>query len=173
MKLADLEYAPELTLLKRVVLHRVQRARGRLRCVAIGPLRLAPTGLLKGRFDLPDEDVGHFAEDQVTAVLEAVALLAPARPLQRCATSRAGSKPSAQRWPRVSMTYAAAGATSHLQRKRSISPCCTSSLQGAAPLKRSTDRPRCRVLGGASFDGACLDVTWQVCETPEDPGSEP
>jgi RES domain len=73
MKLEELELATDLHLVVPTILCRVQRIRAHAGSVAIGPLRLAPSGLLVGRFDLPHEVVGYFAESGVTAVYETLA----------------------------------------------------------------------------------------------------
>ena len=73
MRLAELEHAVDFTLPVPLILHRVQRLKSRRGTVIVGPLRLAPRGTLSGRFDLPDDEVGYFAESGETAVYEALA----------------------------------------------------------------------------------------------------
>jgi hypothetical protein len=73
MKLEELEFETSFYLPAPTILHRVQRIRSRSGTVAIGPLRLAPRGQLRNRFDLPDDDVGYFAEGAETAVYETLA----------------------------------------------------------------------------------------------------
>jgi len=73
MKLDDLQYAPEHTLSAPTIVHRVQRLRVRRGSIRIGPLRIPPRGLLLSRFDLPDAEVGYFAETPETAIYEAMA----------------------------------------------------------------------------------------------------
>jgi len=73
MKLADFQYAPELSLAEHATLYRVQRLRSRPGTVAIGPLRVPPRGLLVGRFDLVDGEVAYFAESPETALYETLA----------------------------------------------------------------------------------------------------
>lgn len=68
MKLRDIGYAANLHLPVPSILYRVQRSRARPRSVAIGPLRLPPTGTLSGRFDLPDQPVGYFCDSDEAAV---------------------------------------------------------------------------------------------------------
>lgn len=73
MRLAELEHAVDFTLPVPLILHRVQRLKPRRGTAIVGPLRLAPRGTLSGRFDLPDDEVGYFAESGETAVYEALA----------------------------------------------------------------------------------------------------
>lgn len=74
MKLVELEHHPaDFTLPSSSVLHRLQRLRSRRGAVAVGPLRLAPRGLLLNRFDLVDDEVAYFAESCATAVYETLA----------------------------------------------------------------------------------------------------
>jgi hypothetical protein len=73
MRLTQLEHAVDFTLSAPFILHRVQRLRSRRGTVAVGALRLPPRGLLSGRFDLPDDEVGYFAESGETAVYETLA----------------------------------------------------------------------------------------------------
>lgn len=73
MKLTDLQYAPELNFSAPSVVHRVQRLTARRGSVAFGSLRVPPRGLLLGRFDLPNMEVGYFAETPEAAVYEALA----------------------------------------------------------------------------------------------------
>jgi hypothetical protein len=51
----------------------VQRLRSRRGAVAIATLRLPPRGLRAGRFDLPDDEVGYFAESGEAAIYETLA----------------------------------------------------------------------------------------------------
>jgi hypothetical protein len=73
MKLSDLQYAVESDLRAPSILYRIQRQRSRPGTVAVGPLRVAPSGLLRARFDLPHLEVGYFAESGETAVYESLA----------------------------------------------------------------------------------------------------
>jgi hypothetical protein len=73
MNLTELEYANDCDLPAPTILSRVQRQRSRPGAVAIGPLRLPPRGLMKGRFDLADDDVGYFADSPETAIYETLA----------------------------------------------------------------------------------------------------
>ena len=73
MKLTDLQYALELNLSAPSVVHRVQRLTARRGSVAFGPLRVPPPGLLLGRFDLPNLEVGYFAETPEAAIYESLA----------------------------------------------------------------------------------------------------
>lgn len=69
MKLSDLEVLTLYTLAARQSLFRVQRAgKGAVRR---GALKMAPPGLLSGRFDLPDVPCAYFAEAPDTALYEA------------------------------------------------------------------------------------------------------
>lgn len=70
MKLSDLEVVTTYTLAAGQSLFRVQRIRGS--ALRRGPLKLAPTGLLAGRFDLPDAPCAYFGESPDTALYEAV-----------------------------------------------------------------------------------------------------
>lgn len=73
MTLQELEDAPEHQLPYPAILYRVQRVRTRPSTVLIGPLKLPPRGLLTNRFDLLGDDVGYFAEADVTATYETIA----------------------------------------------------------------------------------------------------
>jgi hypothetical protein len=73
MRLTDLAYAPEFSLPDPFILSRIQRARVPAGAVAIGPLKLAPRGTLRNRFDLLDDEVGYFAESAEAAVYETLA----------------------------------------------------------------------------------------------------
>ena len=73
MKLEELEFETSFNLPVPRILHRVQRIRSRSGTLAIGPLRLPPRGQLRNRFDLPDDDVGYFADGGETAVYETLA----------------------------------------------------------------------------------------------------
>lgn len=73
MKLSDLTYCQEHTLPRLHSMYRIQRTRRTSATVAIGAVRLPPTGLLTGRFDLPDQPVGYFAEAPETAAYETLA----------------------------------------------------------------------------------------------------
>ena len=73
MKLSDLTYCQEHTLPRLHSMYRIQRTRRTASTVAIGPVRLPPTGLMGGRFDLPDRPVGYFAEEPETAAYETLA----------------------------------------------------------------------------------------------------
>lgn len=72
MKLASLQYAPQSDLSAGQALFRIQLARARPDTVRIGALRLAPSHLLSGRFDLPGVPVGYFAESPEAAVFESL-----------------------------------------------------------------------------------------------------
>jgi hypothetical protein len=70
MRLSDLEVVTTYSLAAGQSLFRVQRTgRGAVRR---GPLKLAPPGLLSGRFDLPDAPAAYFAEAPDTAIYEAL-----------------------------------------------------------------------------------------------------
>ncbi|MFK4706182.1 hypothetical protein ABIC83_003021 [Roseateles asaccharophilus] len=73
MKLTELENPPAYELTAGLELYRIQRNAIRRGAKKIGPLRLSPPGLLKGRFDLPDDVVGYFAETPETAGYECLA----------------------------------------------------------------------------------------------------
>ncbi|CAM3796316.1 RES family NAD+ phosphorylase [Roseateles saccharophilus] len=73
MNLTDLEYAPAYVLPPSLALYRVQRFAPRRGDKKAGRIRLAPPGTLSGRFDLPDELVGYFAERPETAGYECLA----------------------------------------------------------------------------------------------------
>ncbi|WP_442777241.1 RES family NAD+ phosphorylase [Sphaerotilus montanus] len=73
MKLSDLTYCQEHTLPRLHSMYRIQRTRRTASTVAIGAVRLPPTGLLTGRFDLPNAPVGYFAEEPETAAYETLA----------------------------------------------------------------------------------------------------
>ncbi|MEY4754576.1 MAG: hypothetical protein RJA44_2251 [Pseudomonadota bacterium] len=73
MKLLDLTHYEEAVLPRLHSIYRLQRTRRSPSTVSIGPLRLPPTGLLTGRFDLPDVPVGYFGESPQTAAYETVA----------------------------------------------------------------------------------------------------
>ncbi|KDB52984.1 RES domain-containing protein [Sphaerotilus natans subsp. natans DSM 6575] len=73
MKLSDLTYCQEHTLPRLHSMYRIQRTRRTASTVAVGPVRLPPTGLMSGRFDLPDTPVGYFAEEPETAAYETLA----------------------------------------------------------------------------------------------------
>ena len=70
MNLSDLNTAHETTLPAASTIWRIQRSRARSGSVAIGAIRLPPTGLMLGRFDLVTEPVGYFAETAETAIHE-------------------------------------------------------------------------------------------------------
>lgn len=70
MRFSDLEVVTTYTLAAGQSLYRVQRSRGS--AVRRGPLKLAPAGLLSGRFDLPDVPCAYFAEAPDTAIYEAL-----------------------------------------------------------------------------------------------------
>ncbi|GAB3653184.1 RES family NAD+ phosphorylase [Ramlibacter alkalitolerans] len=70
MKLSDLEVITTYSLASGQSLFRVQRARGS--AVRRGPLKLAPVGLLSGRFDLPSVPCAYFGEAPDTALYEAL-----------------------------------------------------------------------------------------------------
>lgn len=72
MNLDTLEFVPELRLPPGATLYRVQLSRARCDSQRIGPLRLAPPGLMSGRFDLSGAPVAYFAESPDTALYEAV-----------------------------------------------------------------------------------------------------
>ena len=73
MILSDFEYAPAYTLPASLALYRVQRHTRRPGDKKIGRIRLAPPGILCGRFDLPDDLVGYFGERPETAGYECLA----------------------------------------------------------------------------------------------------
>lgn len=73
MTLQELEDSPEHTLVASTTLHRVQRLSARAGAVVIGALKLPPRAAMAGRFDLPNLDVGYFADGAVTAVYETLA----------------------------------------------------------------------------------------------------
>lgn len=73
MKLSDLTYCQEHILPRLHSMYRIQRTRRTTSTVAIGPVRLPPTGLLSGRFDLPRTPVAYFAEEPETAAYETLA----------------------------------------------------------------------------------------------------
>lgn len=70
MKLSDLNFVHETTFPEASTIWRIQRLRARTGSVAIGAIRLPPTGLMLGRFDLLAEPVGYFAETAETAIHE-------------------------------------------------------------------------------------------------------
>lgn len=122
MKLTHFEFAPAYTLTASLALYRVQRHTTRRGDKRIGRIRLAPAGILAGRFDLADDVVGYFAERPETAGYEALARreirqLTMAHLAQRelmCVTVQSeiqllDLRPHAQSWPvlqslRFSMT---------------------------------------------------------------------
>lgn len=73
MRLDDLGYLDTCTLAVGQSLYRVQRAGLRRGTVRRGPLKLAPAGLLGGRFDLTGAPTAYLAEAPETALYEAVA----------------------------------------------------------------------------------------------------
>ena len=73
MNLVELQHSVDITLPAPTILYRVQRGRARRASVAIGTLRIPPRGLLLNRFDLPDDEVGYFADSSETAVYETLA----------------------------------------------------------------------------------------------------
>lgn len=72
MNLDTFEFVPELRLPPGATLYRVQLRRARRNSQRIGPLRLAPPGLMSGRFDLHGAPVAYLAESPDTALYEAV-----------------------------------------------------------------------------------------------------
>lgn len=70
MKLSDLELITTYSLAAGQSLFRVQRARRS--AIRRGPLKLAPVGLLSGRFDLAGVPCAYFGEAPDTALYEAV-----------------------------------------------------------------------------------------------------
>jgi len=71
MKLQQLTFASTLTQPPGTRVFRVQRSRTRGGCVAFGRhLRVAPAGLMFGRFDLHAQPVGYFSAETETAVYE-------------------------------------------------------------------------------------------------------
>lgn len=73
MILTKLDRAEELVLPASSVLKRVQRKRSRPGTVSIGPVRLPPSHLCSGRFDIVDSPVGYFADSAETAMYESIA----------------------------------------------------------------------------------------------------
>ena len=73
MKQTDLDFTQTATLPQSTELFRVQRRVRHDGDRRVGRLRLPPLGLLSGRFDVPDEDVGYFAAHAETAGYEALA----------------------------------------------------------------------------------------------------
>jgi hypothetical protein len=73
MILTLLDLVEEHTLPSSSFLQRVQIKRSRPGTVAIGPVRLPPSDLCIGRFDIPATPVGYFAEMAETAMYEALA----------------------------------------------------------------------------------------------------
>jgi len=71
MKFKDLN-PPIIELAEHQRFYRVQLRRARNTSVRINGLLLPPAGLLEGRFCLPDEATGYFADSQETALYEAV-----------------------------------------------------------------------------------------------------
>jgi hypothetical protein len=72
MDLDTLEFVPELRLPPGATFYRVQFSRARRDSQRIGPLRLAPPGLMTGRFDLHGTPVAYLAESPETALYEAL-----------------------------------------------------------------------------------------------------
>jgi len=70
MKLSDLELLTTHTFAAGQSLFRVQRSRAA--AVRRGPLKLAPLGLLSGRFDLPHAPCAYFGDAPDTALYEAL-----------------------------------------------------------------------------------------------------
>ena len=70
MKLSDLEVVTSHSLASGQSLFRVQRTRRAT--ILRGPLKLAPIGLLSGRFDLPGVPCAYFGESPDTALYEAL-----------------------------------------------------------------------------------------------------
>lgn len=72
MRLYDLQYLPPVTLAASQTVYRVQRTKARTGAISIGPLRIAPIGDLSGRFSLPLNETGYFAESPETALYESL-----------------------------------------------------------------------------------------------------
>ncbi|WP_157270584.1 RES family NAD+ phosphorylase [Azohydromonas aeria] len=72
MNLADLEYLNTCTIPAGQTFFRIQRARATRQTVRRGPLKLAPAGVMSGRFDLVDAPTAYLAEAPETALYEAV-----------------------------------------------------------------------------------------------------
>lgn len=73
MILTKLDLAEEFVLPASSLFQRVQRKRSRPGTVSIGPVRLAPSHLCTGRFDIVDSPVGYFADTAETAMYESLA----------------------------------------------------------------------------------------------------
>lgn len=72
MNLTDLEYLNTCTIPAGQTFFRTQRARATRQTVRRGPLKLAPAGVMSGRFDLADVPTAYLAEAPETALYEAV-----------------------------------------------------------------------------------------------------
>lgn len=72
MHLKDLEYLNTYTVAKGHSFYRLQCLRSTATTVKRGPLKLAPAGLLGGRFDLTAKPTAYFAESPHTALYEAI-----------------------------------------------------------------------------------------------------
>lgn len=70
MNLSELNSPPTYIVPVPTVMRRIQRVRARPGSAAIGPVRTAPAGTLKGRFDLATDVTGYFADSSTTAVFE-------------------------------------------------------------------------------------------------------
>lgn len=62
MRLSDLEYLNTYRIAAGQSFYRVQRARSMRGGLRRGPVKLAPPGVLSGRFDLAERPTAYFAE---------------------------------------------------------------------------------------------------------------
>jgi hypothetical protein len=72
MELHDLQYLPALPWPAARTVYRIQRIRNRPGTLTVGALKLAPLGDQSGRFALPDQATGYFAESPETAAYESL-----------------------------------------------------------------------------------------------------
>ncbi|MEJ6002502.1 RES family NAD+ phosphorylase [Paucibacter soli] len=73
MDLNEFEQSPAYLLPATTAVFRIQCSKPRPGTRRVGKLRLAPPGLMRGRFDLHDDLVGYFAMQPCTAAYEALA----------------------------------------------------------------------------------------------------
>ncbi|HEX5285653.1 MAG TPA: RES family NAD+ phosphorylase [Polaromonas sp.] len=72
MKLEKLKHESTFVLPAHAALFRTQASRARKGSIRVGNLRLPPSDLMKGRFDVQGVSVGYFAQSPQTSIYEAI-----------------------------------------------------------------------------------------------------
>lgn len=72
MKLEKLKYESTFVLPANAALFRTQASRARKGSIRLGNLRLPPSDLMKGRFDVHGVPVGYFAQSPLTSIYESM-----------------------------------------------------------------------------------------------------